>query len=654
MTHTHARSTVFLAVVLGVASLACESAREGAPAPAPAPPSRGAEVHVQATPPGDGALDVDAMRRAAERAGLTATAPGLPGASGAPEALAPSESAPADALVPPANAPPTPRAFSASALSPTRVSLEWLPAERGAGVTTYRILRDGSAAGLVAETAFVDDGLRPGSRHCYAIFAIDAAGNRSASTRTACVDMPDRSPPTAPPALRAEARDERHVLVSWQASRDDVGVRSYEVLRADAVVGRVSDNAFTELGLAPAQTYCYSVRAVDAAGNVSAAAGPACATTPDLTPPSPPTAVAADARGERAVRVRWSPSVDDAGVAGYELLRDGKVVASTEEVAAIEEGLRPTVRYCYTVRARDAAGNRSAEGGPACATTPDLTAPTVPSEVAVTATSDTRVELRWTASTDEIGVQRYEVLRERTSLGFAEGTTHAEAGLRPGREYCYVVRAHDAAGNVSAGSARACATTPDLTPPSAPPRLAVAPNSPSNIVLAWDAATDDVAVARYEILRGGVVVARVDAPSTDWLDRGLPPASDACYAVVAMDAAGHRSPPQGIACARTADAGVPAAPRQLRAAPETVTSVALTWEPSSQPGVVYSVYWDKGGRVGSTGNTSFSAMVKGGERRCFRVAAVDVEGRESPRTFDACAAPRKEMPRETLSRADAP
>jgi chitodextrinase len=642
MTNTHARFTVVLAVVLAAGSLRCESAREGATTPAPAPPARSADVHVQATPPGDGALDVDAMRRAAESAGLTATAPGLPGGS-APEPLAP-----------PANAPPAPRAFSASALSPTRVSLEWLPAERGADVTAYRILRDGSAAGLVAETAFTDDGLRPGSRHCYAIFALDAAGNRSASTRTACVDMPDRSPPSAPPALRAEARGERHVLVSWQASRDDVGVRSYEVLRADAVVGRVSDNAFTELGLAPAQTYCYSVRALDAAGNVSAVAGPACATTPDLTPPSPPTAVAADARGERAVRVRWGPSVDDAGVAGYELLRDGKVVASTEELAAIEESLRPTGRYCYTVRARDAAGNRSAEGGPACATTPDLTAPTVPSEVAVTATSDTRVELRWTASSDEIGVQRYEVLRERTSLGFTEATTHAEAGLRPGREYCYVVRAHDAAGNVSAASKRACATTPDLTPPSAPPRLAVAPNSPSNIVLAWDAATDDVAVTRYEIQRGGEVVARVDAPAIDWLDRGLPPASDACYAVVALDAAGHRSPPQGIACARTADAGVPAAPRLLRAAPETVTSVALTWEPSSQPGVVYSVYWDKGGRIGSTGNTSFSALVKGGERRCFRVAAVDVEGRESPRTFDACATPRKEMPRETLSRADAP
>lgn len=646
MSSTHSRILVGPAVCLVVAALACGRAREpqrtaaASPLPAPSPsPSAAApavaEARDEARPSGDVALDVDAMRRAAESAGLTAAgaaeAPAAPGAGKAPSA---------------------PRGFSASALSPSRISLEWLAAERGEGVTAYRILRDGSAAGLVAQTSFVDEGLRAGSRHCYAVFALDTAGHQSAPSRTACVETPDRSAPTAPAALRAQPRGERHVLVSWDASSDDVGVRSYEVLRAENVVGRVSGTAFTELGLSPAQTYCYSVRAVDAAGNVSHAAGPACATTPDLTPPTPPSAVAADARGERAVRVHWAPSADDAGVAGYEVLRDGKLVATTDDLAAIESDLRPTGRYCYTVRARDAAGNRSAEGGPACATTPDLTPPSVPSDVLVTATSDTRVELRWSPSTDEIGVQRYEVLRERTSLGFAEASAYAESGLRPGREYCYSVRAYDAAGNVSAPSRRSCATTPDLTPPSAPPRLAVAPNSPSHIALAWGDATDDVGVASYEIQRGGVAVARVDARSTNYLDAGLSPSSQACYAVVALDAAGNRSPPQGVACTMTADAGVPAGPTVLRAAPETTTSVALTWEPSRTSSVVYAVYWDKGGRVGSTAHTSFSAMVRNGERRCFRVAAVDETGRESPRTFDACAAPRQEMPRETLSRAD--
>ncbi len=639
---TRSRTAALSAALVVAISLACERRTEelaATPPPAPAAHATApAETAGRAPQAADGAPELDTMRGAAAEVGLTTEggpAAGAPGSVPAPQPVV-----------------GTPRGLSATALSPSRIALEWMPAE-GEGVARYQVLRDGARAAIVAKTGFEDDGLRPRTRHCYAVIAVDAAGNRSGPTRTACAETPDQSPPTAPPALRVEARGERQVFVGWDPATDDVGVAAYQVLRGEATVAKVAGNAVTDSGLAPAQTYCYTVRAIDAAGNQSPPVGPVCATTPDLTPPSRPDPVVADARGERAVRVQWGPSADDVGVAGYELLRDGKVVATSDGLAALEPGLRPTLRYCYTVRALDAAGNRSAEGGPACATTPDLTPPSVPAGLVVTATSDTRVELGWAASTDEIGVTGYQVFRERTPLGVVEGTSSSEAGLRPAREYCYVVRAQDAAGNVSAPSKRACATTPDLKPPSAPARLAAGPNSPSNVALAWGAATDDVAVTAYEVQRGGVAVARVDARFTHYLDAGLSPASEACYAVVALDAAGNRSPPQGLVCAKTAEPGVPAGPTVLRAAPETATSIALTWKPSPELGVVYAVYWDKGGRIGSTAHTAFSATVKGGERRCFRVAAVDVEGRESPRTFDACAAPLGETPREALSQASA-
>lgn len=642
---THSRFTALVALLF-LGSIACERAKAPAPvAPSAAPPSApAARAEAAAAPASEGAgqqagaaVDVETMRRAAAAAGLT----------DGEAAVVPPASPVAPAL-------PTPRGFTVSVPSPSRIALEWLAAEGGAGVTKYQILRDGAPARVVATATYAEDGLRPGSRHCYAVVALDANGNRSAPTRTACATTPDQSPPTAPGSIRAEARGERQVVVSWDPAQDDVAVTAYRVLRGEAAVATVAGQAVTESGLSPAQTYCYTVRAVDAAGNLSPPAGPACASTPDLTPPSRPDPVAAEARGERAIRVQWGPSADDVGVTEYELLRDGQVIATSAELAALEGKLHPTRRYCYTVRARDAAGNRSVEGGPACATPPDLTPPTVPSGVVAAATSDTRVELRWTASEDKIGVTGYEVFRERTSLGGVEGTTSSEEGLKPAREYCYTVRARDAAGNVSAASKRACATTPDLKPPTPPTRVAAAPNSPTNIALAWGAAADDVAVTSYEIQRGGAVVARVDARLTHHLDVGLPPSTEACYSVVALDAAGNRSAPQGPSCTKTAEPGVPAGPTVLRAAPETTTSVALTWEPSPQPGVVYAVYWDKdrGGRVGSTASTAFSAMVKNGERRCFKVAAVDGEGRESPRTFDACAAPRAEGAKGTLSQAD--
>jgi uncharacterized protein YcfL len=67
--------------------------------------------------------------------------------------------------------------------------------------------------------------------------------------------------------------------------------------------------------------------------------------------------------------------------------------------------------------------------------------------------------------------------------------------------------------------------------------------------------------------------------------------------------------------------------------------VRLAWEPSARAGVVYRVYWDDGRGIGSTRQTTFTAAgLRPGERHCYRVAAVDEEGRESPRTVDACAA----------------
>ena len=88
------------------------------------------------------------------------------------------------------------------------------------------------------------------------------------------------------------------------------------------------------------------------------------------------------------------------------------------------------------------------------------------------------MSLGWTASTDNVGVSRYNVHRSTTS-GFTpgvanrvaqpSGTSYADSGLAAGTYY-YRVIAEDAAGNLSAASSQASATVTavDTTPPSAP------------------------------------------------------------------------------------------------------------------------------------------------------------------------------------------
>ncbi|WP_406299931.1 discoidin domain-containing protein [Embleya sp. NBC_00888] len=89
---------------------------------------------------------------------------------------------------------------------------------------------------------------------------------------------------------------------------------------------------------------------------------------------------------------------------------------------------------------------------------PDTTAPSTPTALRVTGTTSTGVSLGWTASTDNVGVTGYDVLRDGVTVGTSAGTSYADTGLTTGVGYTYTVRARDAAGNLSAPSASVVGT----------------------------------------------------------------------------------------------------------------------------------------------------------------------------------------------------
>ncbi|NML52035.1 alpha-amylase [Streptomyces sp. R302] len=95
---------------------------------------------------------------------------------------------------------------------------------------------------------------------------------------------PDTQAPTAPAGLTATA-DGVSVLLAWDAATDDRGVTKYQVTRVGGTTGTVvtdvGSTVFSDTNLAERTAYTYTVKAVDAAGNVSAASAPATATTGD-------------------------------------------------------------------------------------------------------------------------------------------------------------------------------------------------------------------------------------------------------------------------------------------------------------------------------------------------------------------------------------
>lgn len=89
----------------------------------------------------------------------------------------------------------------------------------------------------------------------------------------------------------------------------------------------------------------------------------------------------------------------------------------------------------------------------------DVTAPSAPTTLAASGTTQTTTNLSWTASTDNVGVTGYEVYQGTTLLTTVTTTTHTVTGLSPSTAYTFSVKAKDAAGNTSASSNTVNVTT---------------------------------------------------------------------------------------------------------------------------------------------------------------------------------------------------
>src|SRR6267143_3484655 len=238
----------------------------------------------------------------------------------------------------------------------------------------------------------------------------------------------------------------------------------------------------------------------------------------DTTPPSMPTGLTVTAAGSTGANLSWNASTDNVGVTGYIVSRDGIEAGTTATTTYAETGLSPGVTYSYSVAARDAAGNRSNASPNATFNIADTTPPTTPTGLTATVAGSTGANLSWNASTDNVGVTAYILLRNGVQVATPATTTYADTGLSVGT-YSYTVAARDAAGNISANSASVSVTLADTTPPTTPTGLTAAAAGSTGVNLSWSASTDNVGVTGYIVRRNGVQVAT--PATTSYADTGL-------------------------------------------------------------------------------------------------------------------------------------
>jgi glucose/arabinose dehydrogenase len=171
-----------------------------------------------------------------------------------------------------------------------------------------------------------------------------------------------------------------------------------------------------------------------------------------------------------AVTFAWNASTDNVGVTFYDVYHDGQLMKSVSgSTLSTSLTVVAGVTWGLYVNARDAAGNVSQASTTVAITPPqcqaDTQPPTAPTQLTGSA-SGTTVTLRWTASTDNIGVRAYDIYRDNAKVGTITGTattapatTFIDSALAANTSHQYYVVARDAQANASAHSNTATVTT---------------------------------------------------------------------------------------------------------------------------------------------------------------------------------------------------
>jgi len=562
---------------------------------------------------------------------------------------------------------PTAPANLRTATSPTSssVSLAWNASTDNVAVTGYRVKRNNSVLTTTNSTSYTDTSALPLSNYQYSVEAFDAANNTATSNTLSVTTLAaaDTTAPTAPGRLRMFTEPtSSSIALIWDASTDNVAVTGYRIKRNNSVLTTTSNTSYIDTSALPQSTYQYSVEAFDAANNTATSNTISVSTlaAADTTAPTVPTNLRTVTEPtSSSVALTWNASTDNVAVTGYRIKRNNSVLTTTSSTSYTDTSALPLSTYQYSVEAFDAENNTATSNTLSVTTlaAADTTAPTVPTNLrTVTEPTSSSVALIWNASTDNVAVTGYRIKRNNSVLTTTSSTSYTDTSALPLSTYQYSVEAFDAENNTATSNTLSVTTlaAADITPPTAPARLRVVtePTS-SSIALTWDAATDDVAVVGYRVMRGNTEVATTT--STTYTDNSVSADSVYSYAVFAFDAADNSTISNIIFINTPADPDMtaPSTPVNLRTASgsPTSSSVQLLWDASTDNIAVTGYRVMRGDTIViTTTNTTFTDInVSPGTVYQYSVVALDEASNESSSVMLSVSTPNNTTGIATLS-----
>ncbi|PGH78289.1 chitin-binding protein [Bacillus thuringiensis] len=180
---------------------------------------------------------------------------------------------------------------------------------------------------------------------------------------------PDTEAPSIPNGIQTQKVTANSIELTWNASTDNIGVKGYQIFRNGEMIDTVPGTHFIDKKLQPSTEYAYTVKAIDATGNVSKESTALTVKTtveaPDIEAPTQPKGLHSMGTTASSVDLMWSPSDDNISVDHYDIYREiegtMKKIATSNTTSYMDKNLLANTTYKYTVKAVDIVGNESVQ-----------------------------------------------------------------------------------------------------------------------------------------------------------------------------------------------------------------------------------------------------------------------------------------------------
>ena len=127
----------------------------------------------------------------------------------------------------------------------------------------------------------------------------------------------DTTAPSAPAGLGGTASSPTNVNLTWTASTDNVAVTGYKIYRNGVETGTNTTTSYADSGVVAGTSYNYTVKAQDAAGNLSAVSNTATVKTPTASTAVSLSSYSVGNITTSGATVKWSTNVASTGKVLY-------------------------------------------------------------------------------------------------------------------------------------------------------------------------------------------------------------------------------------------------------------------------------------------------------------------------------------------------